>query len=77
MEQNIPLDIKTETFSPEFSDDFDKAFREYANKLKVSGKKFCYKCFDTRDLEEEGYLFVCRDCSYMIDLLDHITKPKN
>lgn len=67
---------KEETFSPKISD-FDVAFKDYADKLRESGKKFCHKCFDTRDLERDGCSFICRDCLYMMDLLNHISKTKN
>jgi DNA-directed RNA polymerase specialized sigma24 family protein len=67
---------KEEALSPEM-EDFDKAFKDYANKLRESGKKFCHKCFDTRDLKQDGCSFLCRDCKYMMDLLDHISKTKN
>ena len=53
---------------------FDAEFKKYMNSLKESGKKFCYKCFDTRDLEKREDYWICRDCIYMKSLLNEIKK---
>lgn len=46
----------------------------HIEKIKESGKPFCCKCFDDKKVKLVSDMWLCKDCIYMIKLLNSIKK---
>jgi len=52
----------------------DNTFKNHMDELKKSGKPFCCKCFDNRKVKLVSDMWLCKDCRYMMRLLNDIKK---